>query len=46
MTREEEEEEERNQEAFEDRAGCFLGEAIGCAGGALIPFLLVGLWWM
>ena len=42
----EEEEEERKQKAFEEKAGCFLWEMFGCAGGALIPLLLVGIWWM
>ena len=42
-----EEEEERKQEAFGEKAGCFIWEAIGCAiPSVLLPLLLVGVWWM
>ena len=43
----EEEEEERKQKAFEDKAGCFIWEAIGCAVPAVfLPVLIAGIWWM
>ena len=42
----EEEEEERKQKSFEEKAGCFIWEAIGCAvPTALLPLLLLGVWW-